>query len=190
MPWSITLVILGFLMTAIALVFRDRFFGEKEQRWYNWNKREIWACVVLWILGSTIAALGWALLAHGGQGEACENVTEAGYADVLTVLSLLAAGAIAGWCAVEYQEFDPSETHLLNVIAGLFVAVFYVLFTAICYYLGKNPRTRDVQGIHWVIPLTMWLILLVFALIDIADYRPTDKKRRPRQEEVTKTPAA
>jgi purine-cytosine permease-like protein len=54
MPRSITLVILGFLMTAIALVFRDRFFGEQEQRWYNWNKREIWVCVVLWILGSTI----------------------------------------------------------------------------------------------------------------------------------------
>jgi hypothetical protein len=90
---------------------------------------------------------------------------------ILEVLSFLSAGAVAGFWGIEYQNADDDETHLLNIISALFVILFYVLFTAICFYIGKSTEMQNTPGASWVVPGIMVLLLEINAVIDIWDYR-------------------
>jgi heme/copper-type cytochrome/quinol oxidase subunit 2 len=121
-------------------------------------------------LGNALALFGlWSL----ASGPATPKVE---YSGVLGVLSLLSAGAFAGFCAVDYERAWEDESCLLNFLSILFMTLFYLLFFSICYYIGKSENMHQVEAVSYVIPIIMVILLEVNTVIDIWDYR---KPRKP-----------
>jgi hypothetical protein len=166
---SLELVILGWGFSLISIGLRGIYLKDRN---FPLSCPMFRICLGLSILGNIVAFLGFHFIAAGyGKPGYCDIADNTAYSDALTVLSLLSAGAFAGFCAVEYDKARKDEYNLLNIISLLFISLFYVLFTAICYYIGKSPQTNRMECLSWIVPIAMLLLLLVFVVIDIWDYR-------------------
>jgi len=150
----------GFLLNIGSLIFRNKRLSNRNFGF----KGPFWCCLWLSILGHCFVFCGFLFLIITGQDSAGNNNS---HSNLLTVLSLLSAGAFAGFCAVEYDKARKDEYLILNFISGLFVSSLYLLFSAICFYLGKNHKIEEL----WIVPVIMLLLLVLFTVIDIWDYR-------------------
>jgi hypothetical protein len=153
--------IIGFLMSFLSPLLRSVCLP----RDFELLSRHFCFLLTLSILGNISALFGFHYLAS------CHAITNGNYRSVLEILALLSAGAIAGFWGVEYQDFEPDETHFLNVISALFVLVFYSLFFSICFYIGESEELQHTPWVSWIVPGIMMLILHINAVIDILDYR-------------------
>jgi hypothetical protein len=121
--------------------------------------------ILLSLIANVSAFVGFHLLA---SGTATTNGNKE-YSLVIAILTILSAGAIAGFWGVEYKDAKPDETHFLNVVSALFVIIFYALFFSVCFYIGKIQKPDDT--VSWVIPGLMAFLLEINAVVDIWDYR-------------------
>ena len=159
------LAAIGWVLALLSVIFRSICLRER-----NFPLGCKFAtCFCLWTLGNALAFFGLSSLASGPATPKVE------YSSVLGVLSLLSAGAFAGFCAVEYERARENESGLLNFLSVLFMTLFYLLFSAICYYIGKSENMHQVEAVSYVIPIIMAILLEVNTVIDIWDYRkPAD----------------
>lgn len=128
-----------------------------------------------WLL--IVGSLGANLFACIGFHDLMKSTENTGidHSSVLSVLSLLAAGVIAGNFAFSYQEAAADERILPNAISLIFVNLFYLLFGSVSYYFAKSTDTIAIEGLVWVLPAIMTLILIANTLNNYWDYREVDE---------------
>ena len=97
------------------------------------------------------------------------------YATILTVLSLLSSGIIAGNFAFSYQDSANDEGFLTNAISIVFISLFYLLFASVNYYSGKSIDIKKIDGLIYILPTIMTLILIANTLYNYWDYRETEE---------------
>lgn len=160
--------VLGLILCIGAIVRRHFTLGP--------NRRfeiggEFARCLSLSIVGAAFGAVGfWCLLGKAIRGPVSFGSAPSGLSEVLIVLALLAGGAFAGFCAVDFQKGRADEVGLLNFISCLFNALFFALLYLIFFCLGdlpvsENPITRALM------PLCAGLMLATFTVLDYWDYR-------------------
>ena len=81
-----------------------------------------WLYLVLSACASTAAAVGFYFLLQP------ENPSKVDYSTILNVLSLLSAGAVAGFFAFSYQDAAEGEDLLPNLVSISFSLVLFFLF--------------------------------------------------------------
>jgi len=101
----------------------------------------------------------------------CTENTGVDHSSILSVLSLLSAGVIAGNFAFSYQDASDDEIILPNAISLVFVNLFYLLFGAVTYYFAESTDVLSVSGFTWILPTIMTLILTANTLNNYWDYR-------------------
>jgi hypothetical protein len=164
--------IIGLIVSLMALFLRDSCLP----RDFELCSCRFRMCLGLPLSANLVAVLGFHGLANGS------GTPNGDQRAILEVLSLLSAGAVAGFWGIEYGEAHCDETHLLNIISALFVILFYSLFIAICFYIGKSTEMQKTPGASWVVPGIMALLLEINAVIDIWDYRKPRKLRTIRRD--------
>lgn len=92
------------------------------------------------------------------------------YSAVLTILSLLAAGVIAGRLAFSHQEIAQDERALGTSLSVLLALLLFLLFGAVAYYAGLSSDISAAPDIHIVIPVIMGVLLLANTVSDYWDY--------------------
>ena len=100
------------------------------------------------------------------------------YSQILTVLSLLATAVISGFFAWSFTDSVVEEIWLVTAVSACFYVLFYLLFGAISFYIGKSPSIHNAQYATTISAVIMWLILVVNVLLDFWDYldpRPVAK---------------
>lgn len=160
--------IIGLALTIAAIIVRGIRFRTRthSMRFSNW---QYWGLLWITVVGSIFAGISFYHFTTATPPIHSILPTDP-YAAILTVLSLLAGGAFAGFCAVDYQLADNiDEIWILAVISGLFSSFFYLLFFAISYYIGESG-IGIIHGIPWVITIAMTLLLIILAVIDFWDY--------------------
>jgi len=65
------------------------------------------------------------------------------YSSVLTILSLLAAGIIAEFFVFSHGQAAHDEKFFPNAIAICFMGLFYLLFGAVSFYIGKGKVIKE-----------------------------------------------
>lgn len=154
------LVAAGFGLCLSVLLIRAIIYKKDESEWKCY-----YCFLALCIVASFIAFLGFNKLASAPTG------TGADYSSVLTILSLLAAGIIAGFFVFSHTERAHNEKFFPNAIAICFMGLFYLLFGAVSFYIGKSEDIHIAERITILIPFIMWVILVVNTLFDFWDYR-------------------
>lgn len=100
---------------------------------------------------------------------------------ILTVLSILSAGTIAGFFTFSYGKAAGSinfsskilpnpEKFFPNLISFCFQATFYLLFTAVSYFVGKSCFSYASPYLEWVILFFIFLTLVSVIAFDYWDY--------------------
>jgi len=97
------------------------------------------------------------------------------YTTILTVLSLLSSGIIAGNFTFSYQDSAEDESLLTNTISIIFISLFYLLFSAVTYYTGKSVEVYKIDYLIYILPAIMTLILIANTLYNYWDYRETSE---------------
>lgn len=103
-------------------------------------------------------------------------IAGADFSSVLSILSLLAAGVIAGKFAFSYHEVASDERFLATALSILIVLLFYVLFGAVSFYAGASETVSAAPKIELVIPAIMAIILFSNTLHDYWDYLERDEE--------------
>ncbi len=159
---GVALCLLGFMLCLAAVAVRaerypDRCVRELRPRYSS--------LLILSLIGNSIAFFGFRSLvsAPGSSG--------ADYSTVLSILSLLATGVITGNFVFSYRKQAEDEAFLVNLISIWFMALFYLLFGAISFYMGQDHKVHGAPGIAMIAPLIMSMILVANALFDFWDYR-------------------
>lgn len=98
------------------------------------------------------------------------------YSSVLTILSLLAAGVIAGKFAFSHHEVASDERPLATALSILIVLLFYVLFGAVAYYSGISDGVSTAPLVEFLIPSIMGIVLISNTLHDYWDYLERDEE--------------
>lgn len=93
------------------------------------------------------------------------------YSQILTVLSLLAAAVITGFFTFSYTEAASDEWFLPSAISACFSILFYVIFGALSFYMGKSSHVHNAPYANFIGSVVMWMLLVVNALFDFWDYR-------------------
>ncbi len=124
-----------------------------------------WGPLVVCVIANVIAYWGFWTLASGPVDESVN------YGSILSVLSLLSAGVIAGNFAFTHQEAASDEAVIVTIIACCFVSLFYLLFAGVCFYSGKSIDIQSAPGAAELIPTIVFVILLVNTFYEFWDYR-------------------
>ena len=93
------------------------------------------------------------------------------YETILSVLSLMATGAIAGMFVFTYQDAAKDESILASIIAFLYLSIIYILFGSISFYLGKSVDIKKLNELAFILPIVMALFLIIIILYNNWDYR-------------------
>lgn len=155
------LVIIGFSLAFLAIILRAVILQTRKTK----LDLKYYAFLSLSVIGSVIAGFGFSQLA---QTEVNENFD---YSQILTVISLLAAGIITGNFTFTYEEMAEDEIFITTLISICFTFLFYFVFAAISFYMGKSKQIHSVEGAVLIGPIIMWALLLANALYDFWDFR-------------------
>jgi hypothetical protein len=169
------LVIIAAIIYMITLIMRA-LFCERE---ITLSSPKFLAPLIVCMLANLIAYFGFLSMASGPPNI---NVD---YGSILSVLSLLSAGVIAGNFAFTHQEAAEDEAVIVTILAIFFILLFYLLFAGVCFYAGKSVDIQNATGAAILIPTIVFVILLVNTLFEYWDYRieKTRSKRRKRGRE-------
>lgn len=169
------LVIAGLLLAVAAIMCRMLFF---HSRVIVFN-RKYTLCLVLAFLGTLPAYIGYIILFSQTSINTTPGVD---YSQILTLLSLLAAGTITGFFTFTYENVREDEKVLPTLLSMFFVAMFYLLFFLISYYAGRSKLTHNIEGAAVFVPSIMWLLLLANTAYDFLDYRVNkDPEQQPKK---------
>ena len=97
------------------------------------------------------------------------------YSNILLILSLLATGIITGNYTFTYQDSRTKDSIFPNVISIFFTILFYFLFGAISYYMGKSESISSIESVSLIIPIIMTLVIITNILFDYWDYLNEEK---------------
>ena len=154
---------LSFLAVLLRLAYRTRFI-KLGPKYY--------ALLFISVIGTFVAYLGFKQL----TGEAVNEAVD--YSEILTVLSLLAAGIITGYFTFTYEQSAEEERFLPTALSTCFALLFYLTFGAISFYMGKSKQIHSTEGANSVGPVIMWVLLLANSFHDFWDYRKSSKTPR------------
>lgn len=154
----------GFALSLIAVLFRLAY-GTRNIK----LDRKYYALLLISLIGTFLAFSGFRQLAGVPINETVD------YSQILTVLSLLAAGIITGYFTFTYEQSAPDERFLPTALSTCFALLFYLVFGAISFYMGKSKQIHSTEGANTVGPLIMWVLLLANSFHDFWDYRKFPK---------------
>jgi hypothetical protein len=158
-------IVLAYFLYAGALIYRASACTPEIEV----NDKKLVVPFIICIAADCLAAWGFSVLI------AKMPITGADFDSVLSILSLLAAGVIAGKFAFSYHEVASGERPLATALSVLIVLLFYVLFGAVSYYSGASETVSAAPKIELVIPAIMAIILFSNTLHDYWDYLERDE---------------
>ena len=161
-------VVFGFLLSLVAVLLRLVYGTRRiplDGKYYG--------LLLISVIGTFLAYLGFRELASVAVNESVD------YSQILTVLSLLAAGIITGYFTFTYEQSAADERFLLSLLSTCFALLFYLTFGSISFYMGKSKQIHSTEGANTVGPLIMWALLLANSFHDFWDYR-----KGPRPHEI------
>lgn len=162
------LIVVGCILAIVALLGRAITF---EGRTIELGRR-FYTLLAVSVAGSLMAFKGFFDLANAMPMPMLPLPSNAvDYSQILTVLSLLAAGIVTGFFTFTFQDAADDERWLATAISTCFVILFYCVFGALSLYVGKSAHIRASEHASTLLPLIMWLLLLANALYDFWDYR-------------------
>ena len=160
---AIGLVALGFALSLVAFILR----GLRPRR--NWGlDRQYYGLLGLSVFGSVLAFIGFLRFSHG-------TPNTGDYSQFLTVLALLASGIISGYFNFTFDQAAEDEKFFPSALSICFILLFYLVFTAISFYIGKSNKIHDVEGANIIAPLIMLILLVAIAVREFWDYRKYDR---------------
>lgn len=133
------------------------------------NDKKLLIPLFICIVADCLAAWGFSVLI------ARPPMLGADFGSVLSILSLLAAGVIAGKFAFSYHEVASDERPIATALSILIVLLFYVIFGSVSYYSGASETVSAAPRIELVIPIIMAIILFSNTLHDYWDYLERDE---------------
>jgi hypothetical protein len=162
------LIVVGCILGITALMGRAIAF---EGRSIELGRR-FYLLLAVSVIGTLLAFKGLYDLANATPVPTLPLPSNAvDYSQILTVLSLLAAGIVTGYFTFTFQEAADDECWLATAISACFVILFYSVFGALSLYIGKSAHIRASEHASTLLPFIMWLLLLANALYDFWDYR-------------------
>jgi hypothetical protein len=161
---SLLLLIISGIIAISAIVLRSILYKTR-----NFNPDVKYRYIIYWaITGNIVAYAGFLDMSFDLANPRGD------YSSVLTVLSLLSAGVIAGNFTFTYQRSALDERFLPNMIAACFAILFLFLFGSLSFYIGKSVQVRNAEWMPWLGPSIMFIILFTNTLFDFWDYRQMD----------------
>jgi hypothetical protein len=160
-----SLLIIAGIVSVTSIILRAMLH---ETRNFDYSLKD-WLILGLSIIGNVIALFGFFKLSTGPANPSVE------YSSVLTILSLLSAGVIAGNFTFSYQEAAADERLLPNLISSCFTILFLFLFGSVSFYMGKSAQVSRAEEITILGPLIMFLIMITNTIFDFWDYREVDE---------------
>ena len=145
-----------------GIIFKNRNFKIN----YIW-----WLLIICSLIANIIAFFGFQNLLDTLYVKEESN----NYTTILTIFSLLSSGIIAGNFAFSYQDSADDEGLLTNAISIVFISLFYLLFSLVNYYTGKSIEVNKIDGLRYILPTIMTLILIANTLYNYWDYREIDE---------------
>ncbi|HKO99668.1 MAG TPA: hypothetical protein VJU86_22005 [Pyrinomonadaceae bacterium] len=158
----------GFALSLIAVLLRLRYGTRRIALNYKY-----YSLLCLSILGSILAFIGFLQLSRTPINQNVE------YAQILSILSLLAAGIITGYFTFTYEQAASDELLFPTAYSTCFALLFYFVFSLISFYMGKSKHVHSTEAANIVVPIIMWVILLANAFRDFWDYRKGPTKSLP-----------
>jgi hypothetical protein len=152
----------GILLALLSMVLRATLYPGREIS----LDRKYYALLCISLTGSVFGLLGFFHLSQ-------EPIDSSGidYSQILTVLSLLAAAIITGYFTFTYTEAASDERLLPSAISACFVLLFYLVFGALSFYMGKSAHIHNAPYSAYIGSAIMWVLLVANALCDFWDYR-------------------
>lgn len=154
------LVAFGFALSLLAVLLRLRYKTRKIVL-----DRKYYLLLALSVAGTVLAFIGFLLLARVPVNETVD------YSQILTVLSLLAAGIITGYFTFTYEQSAGDELALTTALSSGFAFLFYFTFGSISFYMGKSKQIHSTECANIIGPVIMWVLLLANSFHDFWDYR-------------------
>lgn len=159
---ALSFIAFGFILSLIAFIIR----GLKARR--DWKLGwKYYGLLALSVVGSIFAFIGFLQLSHATP----DNVD---YAQVLIVLSLLTSGIISGYFNFTFDQAALDEKFFPSALSICFILLFYLVFTAISFYIGKSSRLHEAEWANIIAPLIMMILLIAIAVREFWDYRKAD----------------
>jgi cytochrome bd-type quinol oxidase subunit 2 len=156
---AIGLVALGFVLSLVAFILR----GLKARTEWNLDWK-YYRLLALSVFGSVLAFIGFLLFSHG-------TPDTVDYSQILTVFSLLASGMIAGYFSFTFEQAADDEQFFPFALSTCFILLFYLVFAAISFYIGKSSRIQSIEGANIIAPVIMGMLLLAISVREFWDYR-------------------
>ena len=160
-----SLLIIAGIVSVTSIILRAMLHKTRN---FDYGLKD-WLILGLSIIGNIIALFGFFNLSTGPANPCVD------YSSVLTILSLLSAGVIAGNFTFSYQEAAADERLLPNLISACFTILFLFLFGSVSFYMGKSAQVSRAEGIAMLGPTIMFLILITNTIFDFWDYREVDE---------------
>jgi hypothetical protein len=166
------LVLIGCLFGVLAVVLRAIVFRKDGRKitfgwWY-------YLLITMAMFGTVLAALGFFLLISDLPNA---GKTVPAYSSAIGILSILAAGVTAGFFSFTYNNVGEKEIVLPTLISACFVIMFYLVFGAISFYMGRDKGIHDIEYITPLGTIIMWMLLaanVAYDFLDYRDHRPKD----------------
>ena len=158
------IALLGLVFSLFSIIWRSiRYKDGKVAP----NDRFYW----LWLMG--LATVGCILGTIGFFLIVQTSIDSSGvdYSQILTVLSLLAAAVVVGWFTFTYAQALEDEAQITTAISCCFFILFYIIFAAISFYMGRSSHVHKAPYTTCIVPIIMGLLLLTNTLFDFWDYR-------------------
>ncbi|HEV7645805.1 MAG TPA: hypothetical protein VGO50_17835 [Pyrinomonadaceae bacterium] len=168
------LVLVGCFFGVAAIVARAIVFrkdGRKIQFEKASSKWWYYLCATLAMFGTGLAALGFFLLISDTPYVQTAGKAAPAYSSAIGILSILAAGVTAGFFSFTYNNVGGKEVVLPTLISVCFVIMFYLVFGAISFYMGRDKGIHDIEFITPLGTIIMWLLLAANVGYDFLDYR-------------------
>ena len=161
---GIVLVSLGLIISLIVLILRACIIPRPIRT--NRQRQCFKVLLSYSVFAVAVASIGFILLAKGPD-EGHSNDTS-----ILTILALLSVGIIAGFFEFSYRMTHTERLHrfLSNAVAICFNVLFYLLFGAVSYYIGRSTDVENFKTATFIIPTIMGIILLGNTFFDYWDY--------------------
>jgi len=155
-------VIFGLALALLSTILRATLYKNRKIP----LNRKYYLLLCLSLVGGIVGAIGFFQLAQTPI-----DTSAVDYSQILTVLSLLAAAIVTGFFTFTFTEAADDEILFPSAISGCFVILFYLVFAAICFFMGKSGHIHNAPYAIIIVPTIMWLLLIANTLYDFWDYR-------------------
>jgi hypothetical protein len=166
-PLGVMLVPLGFLLHLAATMQRGREYA--EGRVESDDPRYFRNLLTASVAGAVLALGGFLALANSPAHPGVD------YGSTHLILAILAAGVTAGFFAFSVAGGGRGEADLANIISITYMALYYLLFGALSFYMGKSQEIHDAEGMTILGPFVLFGIMVVSVLFNFWDYRRAPK---------------